>query len=98
MKTVEECLAGLDGGFLVLQTGRHVDAVSDAMTVSDDQRWTIVGFGFEERLERVLVFRAHRDRRDVDVTVGHGDEAKILFRGGLPAGGELGDSAAWGRF
>ena len=50
---------------------------------------TVVGLGFEERLQRVLVFRAHGHAGHVDVAVAHGDEAEILLGTGLAAGGKF---------
>jgi len=46
--TVEQPLARLHRSPLVLHSFGHIDAMRDAMAVSDDQRRTIIGFGFDE--------------------------------------------------
>src|ERR1019366_2363958 len=87
-------LAGVYRRFLVLHAGGHVDAMGDAMGVGNDEAGAVVGFGFEEGLEGVLVFGAHGDAGDIDVAVAHGHHAEIFFASGFAAGGELGDCGA----
>ena len=87
--TIEQPLSGVHRDLLIAHGRRHVDAVSDAVRVGDDDARPVVGLRFQEGLERVLIFRAHRDAGDVDVAVGHRHHAEILLRSGLAAGGEL---------
>ena len=72
-----------------MHTLSHVDAMGDALAVSNDQRRTRMRFRFNEGLDRVRVVRAHRDLRDVDVAVSHRRHAKIFFDRWFSAGGEL---------
>src|SRR5207253_1387289 len=71
---VEQPLARMHRRLLVLHRRGHVNAVRDTMAVGDDERRAVVGFGFEEGLQRVLVLCAHRDAGDIYVAVGHRDE------------------------
>ena len=64
------------------------------MAVGDDERRAVVSLGFEKRLQRVLVFRAHRDGGDVNRPVSHRHQAEIFLRAAFAAGGELRDRAA----
>ena len=66
----------------------------DAVTVGDDQRWTIIGFGFEEGLEGLLVVEAHGDACHVDVAISHGDQAKVLLGQAFAAHGKFGNCRA----
>ena len=91
---IEQPLARLDRDLLVAHGGRHVDAVRDAVRVGNDDARSVVGFRFEERLERVLVFRAHGDAGDVNIAVAHGHQPEIFLRARLAAGGELRDCSA----
>ena len=93
---VEQPLAGLDRELLLLRADARVnrDAVRDAMAVGDDQRRSGIRFRLDERLERVLVLRAHRHAGDVDVAVAHGDQAEIFLARRFAAGGEFRDRAA----
>ena len=59
--------------------GGHVDAVRDAMAVSDDQRRAVVRLRFQERLQRVLVLGAHGDGGDVNIPVGHCDQPEVFL-------------------
>ena len=90
---VEEPLAAVDSGLLVLHAVGHVDTVGDAVAIGDDEGGAVVGFGFEEGFEGVLVFGAHGDACHVDVAVSHGDQAEVLLAPGLASGRELGDGA-----
>src|ERR1700756_4690116 len=83
---------------LVTHRGRHVDAVSNAMRVSDDQAGTVVRLGFEERLQRVLVLRSHGDTGYVHISVAHRHQAKIFFGGRFASGGKLGYRSPWSGF
>ncbi|MBV6467451.1 MAG: hypothetical protein PGMFKBFP_02812 [Anaerolineales bacterium] len=83
--------ARIDGELLLLQAARQVVAVRDAVTVGDDERGAVVGFGFDEGAQRLLVVEAHRHARHVDVAVGHGDQAEVLLGESLAAHRELGD-------
>src|SRR5437588_10539437 len=47
---IQQPLTAVDGGLLIRHTRGHVDAVRDAMRISNDQAWAVVGFGLEERL------------------------------------------------
>src|SRR5579864_9479644 len=68
---VEQPLSGFDCDFLIGHRGCHVDAMRDAMRISDDQAGPVVGFGFEERLQRVLVFGAQGYAGHVNVAIAH---------------------------
>ena len=79
---------------LLIGHGRgHVDAVSDAMRVGNDDARPVVGFRFQEGFEGVLIFRAHCDTGDINIAVGHGHESEIFFRAGLAACRKFGDCA-----
>ena len=67
------------------------------MRVSNDQRRTVIGFGFVQSLDRLHVVGADRNLRNVNVAVGHGDHTQILLRQGLAGSGKLGRSAHRGR-
>ena len=86
---IEKPLAGVHRCFLVLHPGRHVDAVRDAMAVSNDEGRAIERFGLQKRFQGVLILCPHRDRRDVDVSVGHRHQSEIFLRAAFSAGGEL---------
>ena len=88
--TAGNCTAVLVDG------GGHVDAVGDAVAVSDDEGRSVVGFRLDERLNH-LAGVGERDLRHVDVAVGHGDHRQVLLGLGLAAGRELGDCAHRGR-
>ena len=45
---IEEPLTRLYRRFLVLHRGGHIDPVSDAMAIGDDQGWPIIGLSFEK--------------------------------------------------
>ena len=78
---VQDLMAGIDGGLLVLHGGGDPDAVRDAVAVGDDDGRSRIGFRLEETLEGMLVPGAHGHARDVDAPVGHGDEAEVFFGG-----------------
>ena len=69
----------------MLQAFGQVKTVGGAVTVSDDQGRTVVGFGVEEGPQRVGVLRAVGHGGDVDVAIGHRDLREVLLAAGLPA-------------
>ena len=64
---------------LMLQAFGQVKTVGGAVTVSDDQGRTVVGFGFQKGAQRLSVLGAEGDGGDVDVAVGHGNDTEVLF-------------------
>src|SRR6266542_2339394 len=92
---IEKPLAGIDHGLLVLHRRRHLETMGDAVAVGDDQRGPFVGLRLDECLEGVLVFRTEGHAGDVDVLVGHGDEAEVFFGRRFSAGGEFRYGRAW---
>jgi len=66
----------------------------NAMAVGDDQRGAGIGFGFDERPERMLVFGAHGHAGHIDRPVAHGDKAEVFLAQRLAAGGKFGNRAA----
>src|SRR5205823_5816980 len=87
--TIEQPLTGFYGYLLIAHGGGHVDAVSDAVRVRDDDARSIVSFGFQKCFEGVFIFRAHGHAGHVDVAVGHRHHAEILLWSGLATCGEL---------
>src|SRR5687767_12702342 len=68
-----------DGAALLLQPLAHVNAVCDAVSVGDDERRSIVGFRLEECLHRLCIVRAEGDARHVDMSIGKGEQGKVLL-------------------
>ena len=59
-------------------------------------RDSLIGFGFLQCLEGLLLVGAHGDGSHIHVPVGHGHTAQILLAGTLAGGGKLGDGAERG--
>ena len=76
----------------------QIVAVRDAMGIRNDQRRTVVSFGFEKRLYGLSVVGAHGNMRDVDGSVGHGHHPQILLGAAFSRRGELRHCAAWSGF
>ena len=71
--------------------------MGDAVRIGDHERRPGVGVGLGERLDGLGVLGAERDLRDVDVAVGHREQAEVLLGHVLAGGGELGGRAERGR-
>ena len=87
----ERPVTGVDRELLLLQAKVQRETVRDTVRVGDDEGRTVVGLGFAQCGDRLVVLGAEGDPGHVDVTVLHGDERQILFRGALAPGGKLGD-------
>ena len=86
---VEQPAAGIDRLPLMLHALGHVDAVGDAVGVGQDQRRAVIGLGFDERPQGVLIAGAHGHAGHVDVAIGHRDQSEVLLGAGLAIAGEL---------
>src|SRR6185295_8542642 len=77
---IERPIRGVNSHLLLIHAFRHIDSVGDAMTVSDDQGWPVVRFGFDERLQRLSIVGSHRDLSHVDVAVPYRHQSEVLLR------------------
>ncbi len=68
----------------------------DAGRVGKDDGRPIVGFGFLEGLDQLLLVVAHGNAGHIYVAVGHHHAAHVLLGDLLAGGGELGDRAGRG--
>src|SRR5574344_2958883 len=92
--TEERPVTGIDGHLLVGALAAEVESVVDARAVRDDERRSVMRFGFLEDLERLNVIRAYGDAADVNVLVAPRDESEVLLACALARGGEQSDRAA----
>ena len=69
----------------------HVDTVVDTRSVADDERRSVVIFGFDDRVEELLLVGAHSALSNVNVTVTHSDHAEVFLLDSLTAGSEFSD-------
>ena len=79
----------MTASFLLFEALAHIDAMSDAVAVGDDDRRAVIGICFEEGAERLLIAGAHGHLRDIDITVGHGDHAQVFLGRPLPLAANL---------
>ena len=57
--------------------GAGITSMRDAVRVRDDDARPVIRFGFQERLQRVLVLRAHSHASDVHVPVSHAGRGSV---------------------
>ena len=74
---------------LLLHTVAQIEAVRDAVAVSEDQRWAAIGLRLPEREQGLLRIRAHRHLGDVDVSVSDRLQRQVLARDALAGRGEF---------
>jgi len=55
---IERPVTGINRQLLLMHVLRHIDAMRDALAVSDDERRAVVRFAFDESLDRVRVVGA----------------------------------------
>ena len=97
IETKQRPVAAGDRQVLLLHAETHVDAVSDALAIGEDQRGTVIGLRLPKRIQRLLRIGAHRDLGHIDVAIGDGLQGEILARDPLPGRREFCDRAKRGR-
>ena len=70
-----------------------LDTVVNARCVGDDERRTMICFGFKQCLDALVEVGTHSDLSNIYVAVRHSDGSKILLAGGLTSRSELSDRA-----
>ena len=78
---------------LLVQPALHVDAVSDAVAVGQNQRRPTVCLGFAEGQQGLLRVGAQGDARDIDIAVGNGLQRNVLLVDLFARRRKLGDGA-----
>ncbi len=69
----------------------------NTVAVGNDQRRAIVGVCLEEGLEGLGIVGAHGNLGNIDVAIGHGNQAEVFLGQALAVGGEFGNSRTRGR-
>ena len=95
--TVQLPISAFDGFLHLVHRARHIYAVVDAGSVSDDQRRSFISFGFFQSFQQLVHVGAHSDLSNVNVAVAHSHHAEVFLLYALAVGGELRDRAGRSR-
>ncbi len=63
---------------------RKVDAMCNALTVGQDQRWPRIGLGLVKRLDGLQGMRPNRNLGNINVSIGHRDHAYVFLSDRFP--------------
>src|SRR5215471_638658 len=88
-------IPGEHSGFLLVHAEDHVITVCNAVAISNDQRWAVVCFGFEEGFNGVRVAAAHGHAGNINVAVADRLHCEVFLDRALATHGELRHRTAW---
>ena len=98
VKAIERPVAGLNSKLALFHALTHTlaDTLVNARSISHDEGWPFVGFGFLQGFDELVFVGAHGNIGNINITVAHGDATKVFFAYTLTSRGKLGEDVEFG--